>query len=128
MSVTALLCWLYPSFDRGGWRDVPGTKDHNLGLFGVWLKMMAGAWPAITPFYWGYSYPPGFTHGWTLQMEYRGSIVVYVLCLITSQMAPWLRRSILVFTAWLAVRWGRWEVLCFVEGMMMADIRIAPLT
>lgn len=92
----------------------------------MWWKMMKLAWPALNAYNWGYYWPLGFTHGWTLQMEYRGSIVVFLLCMVTAQMTASLRKATLAFSAWYAMQWGRWEVFCFIEGMLIAELRIAP--
>jgi peptidoglycan/LPS O-acetylase OafA/YrhL len=121
VSLNVIAVYAYPDFDRGGWRN------DDPSFFQLWKKMLDLAWPAVNVYSWGYYWPLGFTHGWSLQLEYRGSIVIFVLCLLTCQLTPIMRKAALGFAAWYAMHWGRWEIFCFIEGMIIAELRISPL-
>jgi peptidoglycan/LPS O-acetylase OafA/YrhL len=122
MSITSVLTWFFPTFEQGHWRD----GDPN--FIAHWWQMMEIASPTLNAYNWGYYWPRGFTHGWTLALEYRGSIVIYLICLLTCKFTPNLRKAMLGFSAWYALAEKRWEIFCFIEGMILAELRISPIS
>lgn len=120
--VTAVATFWFPHFDRGGW-----DAGHPSFLAHAWTVLGLAA-PLLNPFGWGYYWPRGFTHGWTLQLEYRGSIVVFLLVLLTCRMSPRARKLAMCAAFAFAMYHQRWEVGCFVAGVLLAELRHAPLS
>jgi peptidoglycan/LPS O-acetylase OafA/YrhL len=116
--LNSIVTYIYPNFGLGLWRK------GNPSFFQHLKTVMLITWPSLNAYSWGYYWPRGFSHGWTLQMEYRGSIVIFILCLLTSQLTSGFRKVTLAFAALYALMCGRWEVFCFIEGMIIAELRI----
>ncbi|KAL2064349.1 hypothetical protein VTL71DRAFT_4843 [Oculimacula yallundae] len=78
----------------------------------------------LDPSAWAEYYPPGLPHLWTLPMEFRGSMVVFLLVLGLGNSIPVFRFGILVLFALGFLYLGRWEVFLFVCGPILAELRI----
>ncbi|KAH8668431.1 acyltransferase family-domain-containing protein [Xylariales sp. PMI_506] len=120
--ITCLVTWVNPWYYPGHWRDAePTLWQHHLRFFHI-------AVPFLNPFTWDIYRPQGLDHCWTLALEYRGSMIVFLLCLTTSQLTTASRKLALCTTALWAFCYGRWEVTCFISGMFLAELRYHPLS
>ncbi|KKY36269.1 hypothetical protein UCDDA912_g03713 [Diaporthe ampelina] len=81
----------------------------------------------MDPFTWDTVQPTTLEHAWTLPFEYRGSLVVFLLCVACARLTPRCRKLFLVAFAWWALHWIRWDVFCFTAGMFLAELRFRPL-
>ncbi|KAG8158808.1 hypothetical protein KVR01_011251 [Diaporthe batatas] len=106
----------------------PWADDATLG--GFWNHVVAYATNVsylLDPFTWNIMQLPTLEHCWTLPFEYRGSFVVFLLCLACSRLSPRCRKLVLVAFALWALHWIRWDVFCFTAGMFLAELRFQPL-
>lgn len=63
-------------------------------------------------------------HLWTIPVEYRCSMVLFLTHIMVARMSPRLRLSVLTgLIAW-GVSWNRWELCPFWAGMMIAELDI----
>jgi peptidoglycan/LPS O-acetylase OafA/YrhL len=61
-------------------------------------------------------------HLWTIPVEFRSSIVLFVTILATSRLVSVVRMSLVGGLIWFCMRWGRWDVVHFLFGMIMAEL------
>lgn len=98
-----------------------GTYIHHLGSYAQMVSFL------MDPFTWSIVQHSSLEHAWTLPFEYRGSIVVFLLCIACARLTPRCRKVFLIaFSLW-ALHWIRWDVFCFTAGMFLAELRFQPL-
>jgi peptidoglycan/LPS O-acetylase OafA/YrhL len=78
----------------------------------------------MNPFTWSEYYPPGVPQLWTLSMEFRGSMVVFMLILCLGNTKPVLRIIFLLFFSYYCLHMAHWDVSLFVCGIALAELRI----
>ncbi|KAI1860170.1 hypothetical protein JX265_010094 [Neoarthrinium moseri] len=121
-AITCVLTWYYPSFNPGGWREFsPTFPIHMWNFYQITITVM-------NPYYWEVYIPMSFDHCWTLGTEYRGSLVIFMLCLAVSELSTRMRKLLFIASAIWAMYWGRWDMSCFIEGMFLAELRYCPLS
>lgn len=120
--LTCLVTWNYPSFHPGHWRD-----GNQTFLEYAWAYVQI-AKPLFNPFTWEGYLPQSFNQCWTLAFEFRGSLVVFLMCVATARLTTRARKTVVAFSAWSALYWMRWDVFCFLAGMVLAELRYNPLS
>ncbi|KAI9042632.1 acyltransferase family protein [Aspergillus affinis] len=75
----------------------------------------------MDPWNWGLYYNYYNPHLWTIPVEFRCSIVLFLTLLATSRVATRVRVSLVGILIWFCMRWGRWDVVLFLSGSMMAE-------
>jgi hypothetical protein len=126
-----LACFNFPTELSKGW-DVPDlpdadlfTKDHSLYnsdsvTLSDWIK---DAVILTDPFRFGevtfpkYDYPL-----WTMQVEYMGSMIVFIVVVGTAHIRRILRCLFLAFSVWYCFWSGRWQWCLFIGGVLIADL------
>lgn len=98
-----------------------GTFLHHLYSYATMVSFL------MDPFTWSTVQPASLEHAWTLPFEYRGSLVVFLLCVACARLTPRCRKVFLVAFALWALHWIRWDVFCFTAGMFLAELRFQPL-
>ncbi|KAH9219797.1 hypothetical protein DL95DRAFT_457063 [Leptodontidium sp. 2 PMI_412] len=78
----------------------------------------------LDPSFWREYYPPGLPHLWALPMEFRGSMVVFLLVHGLGNTKPLYRLGILILFAVFFLHMGRWELFLFTSGPIFAELRI----
>ncbi|KAK9420132.1 putative Acyltransferase 3 domain-containing protein [Seiridium unicorne] len=120
--MSCLLTWYYPSFSPGNWRENDPTFFQHVWRFvGITL-------PAFNPFQWDIYAPLSFNQCWTLPVEYRGSIVVFLMCMATAQLTTRARKIVILGMAIWALYWVHGDVFAFLTGMFLAELRSCPLS
>lgn len=76
----------------------------------------------MNPFDWGLYYNNYNPHLWTIPVELRSSMVLFLATLGTSRLTAQLRMPIVATLIWFCMRYGRWDVVLFLVGMLMAEI------
>ncbi|KAJ5173042.1 hypothetical protein N7492_005635 [Penicillium capsulatum] len=61
-------------------------------------------------------------HLWTIPVELRCSIILFLTILATSRLKTVFRMSLVANLMWFSSRYGRWDVILFLAGMLMAEI------
>lgn len=97
------------------------TFFHHLGTYAQNVAFL------MDPFTWDFVQPVTLEHAWTLPFEYRGSLVVFTLCVACSRLTTRCRKLFLAAFALWALYWIRWDVFCFTAGMFLAELRFQPL-
>lgn len=67
-------------------------------------------------------------HLWTIPLEFRASMVLFLLQMGLARVRIWVRWTCLFVFSWFSLRNQRWEMVLFVSGMLLAEldlIRIA---
>jgi peptidoglycan/LPS O-acetylase OafA/YrhL len=59
---------------------------------------------------------------WTIPVEFRSSLVLFLTTLATSRLTARLRMPLVGTLTWFCMRYGRWDVVLFLFGMLMAEI------
>lgn len=98
-----------------------GTFFNHLGSYAQMVSFL------MDPFTWETVQPNTLEHAWTLPFEYRGSLVVFLLCIACARLTPRCRKLCLIAFALWALHWIRWDVFCFTAGMFLAELRFRPL-
>ncbi|KAJ5675536.1 hypothetical protein N7462_008433 [Penicillium macrosclerotiorum] len=76
----------------------------------------------LNPFDWALYYNNYNPHLWTIPVEFRCSIVLFIAILATSRLVSVVRMSLVASLTWFCMRYGRWDVVLFLCGMLMAEI------
>lgn len=76
----------------------------------------------IDPWNWALYYNYYNPHLWTIPVEFRCSIVLFVTMLATSRLVSTVRMAAVAGLTWFCMRWGRWDVVHFLFGMLMAEL------
>ncbi|KAJ5731339.1 uncharacterized protein N7483_005847 [Penicillium malachiteum] len=76
----------------------------------------------INPFDWGLYYNNYNPHLWTIPVEFRCSLVLFLTTLATSRLISPVRMTLVASLTWFCMRYGRWDVVLFLVGMQMAEL------
>lgn len=76
----------------------------------------------VDPWNWDLYYNYYNPHLWTIPVEFRCSIVLFVTILATSRLVSAVRMGLVACLIWFCMRWGRWDVVHFLFGMIMAEL------
>lgn len=61
-------------------------------------------------------------HLWTIPIEFRSSLILFMIILGTSRLKTGIRLFISMSIIWFCTRYGRWDVVLFLVGMLLAEI------
>ncbi|KAF8855111.1 hypothetical protein BDZ45DRAFT_510382 [Acephala macrosclerotiorum] len=78
----------------------------------------------VNPSWWDEYFPPTLEPLWTLPMELRGSMIVFLLVLSLSNIRPLPRISCMILLAGFTLHIGRWDTFLFINGTILAELRI----
>ena len=84
-----------------------------------WIRTVA---TLLNPFTWDLYYNYYNPHLWTIPVEFRCSMVLFVLILATSRLRVPFRMLLVGGFIWFCMRYGRWDVVLFISGMLMAEV------
>lgn len=125
-SMLALITFFTSAYDP--LPGLPWAEDATFGGFfnhvGTYVTNVSYL---MDPFTWNIMQLPTLEHCWTLPFEYRGSFVVFLLCLACARLSPRCRKLVLIAFALWALHWVRWDVFCFTAGTFLAELRFQPL-
>ncbi|KAL1881884.1 hypothetical protein Daus18300_000938 [Diaporthe australafricana] len=111
-------------------RDIPWAtvEPKTVGAFFAHMSSYAQMVALLMdPFTWSTLQPATLEQAWTLPFEYRGSLVIFLLCIACSRLTPGFRKLLLLLFGLWALHWIRWDVFCFTAGMGLAELRFSPL-
>jgi peptidoglycan/LPS O-acetylase OafA/YrhL len=93
---------------------------HSLGrqIFDWYLTVVH----LMDPWNWNLFYNSYNPHLWTIPVEFRCSILLFLTLLTTSKLRPRSRLCSVFALILFCVRWGRWDVVLFLSGLMLAEI------
>lgn len=94
--------------------------------FWDWFHSMS---KLLNPWQWGMYTGIYFNHYdphlWTIPLEFRSSIVLFLTLLLTSRLRANLRPLSVAGLIIFAINWSRWEVVLFLCGMFLAECDLA---
>jgi peptidoglycan/LPS O-acetylase OafA/YrhL len=120
--MSCLMTWHYPAFYPGNWRESNPTFLQHMWRY-VQITL-----PVFNPFRWDIYHPLSFNQCWTLAVEYRGSMVVFLMCVATARLTTRARKLVVLSSALWALHWGRGDMFTFLSGMFLAELRYCPLS
>jgi peptidoglycan/LPS O-acetylase OafA/YrhL len=93
---------------------------HSLGrqIFDWYLTVVH----LMDPWNWNLFYNSYNPHLWTIPVEFRCSILLFLTLLTTSKLRPRSRLCSVFALILFCVRWGRWDVVLFLSGLMLAVV------
>lgn len=75
---------------------------------------------------WGWENFGGSTpydvHLWTIPVEFRASLVLFLVLLGLAKTKVWMRMTLLAGISWFTIRGDRWEMVLFFAGMFLAEL------
>ncbi|KAF2096402.1 acyltransferase-like protein [Rhizodiscina lignyota] len=99
------------------------------------LQLHHWAWKVFSFVHvWGWENFGGSTpydvHLWTIPVEFRSSLVLFLTLLGLARTKVWMRLTLLVGVMWFTIRGDRWEMVLFLAGMFLAELDLirGPLT
>jgi peptidoglycan/LPS O-acetylase OafA/YrhL len=78
----------------------------------------------VNPFTWAVYQPRNTPHMWTLPMEFRGSMVVFLGCLCLSKTKSSVRVFCFAAFAWYCLATAHWDTFLFVCGILLAEFHL----
>lgn len=75
----------------------------------------------IDLFDWSLYYNYYNPHLWTIPVEFRCSVVLFLTILGTSRLRAPMRMSVVAGLIWFCMRYGRWDVVLFFSGNLLAE-------
>ncbi|KAI0410554.1 hypothetical protein F5X98DRAFT_359294 [Xylaria grammica] len=105
-------------------RAAPNIFAH---LWKFWLSAVT----VMNPYHWGRlkPLPRHYGQAWTLGVEYRLSLVMFLMIATTATLSTVGRKIVIIFVAaWSVYCNRRWDVACAMGGMLLAELRFAPLS
>ncbi|KAL5342823.1 acyltransferase family-domain-containing protein, partial [Aspergillus crustosus] len=105
---------------------IRGTNEQHPPIFVKSSMKQYWDWYAtisrlMNPFDWALYYNNYNPHLWTIPVEFRSSIVLFLTILATSRVKTKVRISLVSTLVWFCMRYGRWDVVLFLCGMLMAE-------
>ncbi|KAJ5579850.1 uncharacterized protein N7459_005835 [Penicillium hispanicum] len=102
-----------------------GTNEQHPPVYKSFTKQFWDLYDTIgilmNPFDWGIFYNNYNPHLWTIPVEFRCSLVLFLTTLATSRLSSAVRMPLVVCLTWFCMRYGRWDLVMFLFGMLMAE-------
>lgn len=106
-------------------QTIMGTNEQHPPLIKSFIKQFWDWYGTIVrlmnPWDWALYYNNYNPHLWTIPVEFRCSIVLFLTILATSRVSTRIRLFLVSSLVWFCMRWGRWDVVLFLSGMLMAE-------
>ncbi|RAH51406.1 acyltransferase family protein [Aspergillus brunneoviolaceus CBS 621.78] len=102
-----------------------GTNEQHPPIMRSFTKQFWDGYSTLAqlmdPFNWSLYYNNYNPHLWTIPVEFRSSIVLFLTILGTSRLGTPVRISLVSGLIWFCMRFGRWDVVLFLSGMLLAE-------
>lgn len=105
----------------GSWEEHPFIHDNATYALRNFTRAYA-EW--VNPFNFGHYHTRYDPHTFTIPMEFRGSLVLYVFLLATATIKVSWRLGLATGLASYSLHFGRWDIAAFVGGMAMSEVDI----
>ncbi|KAJ5280630.1 hypothetical protein N7478_006002 [Penicillium angulare] len=107
-------------------RTIVGTNEQHPPIYkSAWIQSWDWYYTVahlMNPFEWGLYYNNYNPHLWTIPVEFRSSLVLFLAILATSRLVSSVRMALIASLTWFCMRYGRWDVVMFLVGMQMAEL------
>lgn len=105
---------------------IRGTNEQHPPVYRSFFKQYRDFYYTIAhllnPFDWALYYNNYNPHLWTIPVEFRCSLVLFLSTLATSRLGATVRMALVATLTWFCMRYSRWDVVLFLVGMLMAEI------
>lgn len=113
-------------------RTIVGTNEQHPPVYKSLYKQSWDWYYTIAhlmnPFDWSLFYNNYNPHLWTIPVEFRCSLVLFLTALATSRLTSPVRMALVASLTWFCMRYGRWDVVLFLVGMQMAELDLINKT
>ncbi|KAJ5503408.1 Acyltransferase 3 [Penicillium fimorum] len=103
-----------------------GTNEQHPHVYKSLSKQSDELWVTLAtlmnPFEYALYYNHYNPHLWTIPLEFRSSLVLFVVIMGTSRLVAPVRMTVVSGLVWFCMRYGRWELVLFLFGMLMAEV------
>jgi len=114
--------------DRGVPSEVLGISIVSKNWWQNLTQYFAVYDKTITPWTYDDYHPPYIEALYTLKVEFRGSIMVFTLCLGLAKCKQWVRMGTLAVISLYALTHGRWDSFLFSQGIILAEYKHIKLS
>jgi peptidoglycan/LPS O-acetylase OafA/YrhL len=123
MVVTAFCTYAHWYNDEPEYRPLDPNREYP-DLLGRLSEEFGNFEQLVNPFSWGNTHPRHTPHMWTLPMEFRGSMIVFlsILCLSKAKVA--MRVLLLAGFACYCLQTTHWDTFLFVSGTLLAEFHL----
>ncbi|KAJ5142818.1 Acyltransferase 3 [Penicillium bovifimosum] len=103
-----------------------GTNEQHPHVYRSLSKQSDDLWVTLAtllnPFDYALYYNYYNPHLWTIPLEFRSSLILFVVIMGTSRLKSPVRMAVVSGLIWFCMRYGRWEIPLFLFGMLMAEV------
>ncbi|KAI5308296.1 hypothetical protein KEM55_006069, partial [Ascosphaera atra] len=134
-SVVGLLCVLigvrmgaynFSTLVRYDGKTVLGTNEEHPPIFDTFNEQVwdfyCTVWKLTDWWHWEFFYNNYNPHLWTIPVEFRCSMVLFMVLLALIRVRSRWRIALATKLACLFLRWSRWDVTLFIGGMIIAEL------
>ncbi|OJD11975.1 hypothetical protein AJ78_07358 [Emergomyces pasteurianus Ep9510] len=119
-------CFRYSTWVRDEGHTILGTNEQHPPYFESFIEQF-GDWyltvsHLLDPWNWNLYYNFYNPHLWTIPIEFRSSMFLFLTILSVSRFRAWIRLTLVSCLLFYCIRWGRWDVVLFLSGMLMAEV------
>ncbi|PGH12501.1 hypothetical protein AJ79_04245 [Helicocarpus griseus UAMH5409] len=118
----------YSTWVRDEGHTILGINEQHPPLYVYFKDQFRDWWFTIIhlmdPWNWQLYYNFYNPHLWTIPVEFRCSMVLFLTIIFVSRLRVWIRLAFVSYLLVFCIRWGRWDVVLFMAGMLMAEIDI----
>lgn len=104
---------------------IQGTNEQHPPVFKTFYKQYWDWYLTLAtlmdPFNWSLYYNYYNPHLWTIPVEFRCSLVLFLTILGTSRLRTPMRISLVAGLIWFCMRYGRWDLVLFLSGNLLAE-------
>lgn len=104
---------------------IQGTNEQHPPVFKTFSRQYWDYYYTLAnlmdPFNWSLYYNYYNPHLWTIPVEFRCSFALFLTMLGTSRLHAPLRMTLVASMVWFCMRYGRWDVVLFLSGNLMAE-------
>jgi peptidoglycan/LPS O-acetylase OafA/YrhL len=105
---------------------IVGTNEQHPRVYKSFSKQSDDLWDTVAtllnPFEYSLYYNYYNPHLWTIPLEFRSSLILFVVIMGTSRLVAPVRLTMVSGLVWFCMRYGRWEIVLFLFGMLMAEV------
>ncbi|KKZ66412.1 hypothetical protein EMCG_07916 [[Emmonsia] crescens] len=118
----------YSTWVRDEGHTILGTNEQHPPFFESFIEQFVDWYLTVAhlldPWNWNLNYNFYNPHLWTIPVEFRCSMVLFLTIICLSRFRAWIRLSLVSCLICYCIRWGRWDVVLFLSGMLMAEVDI----
>ncbi|KAF2841336.1 hypothetical protein M501DRAFT_1009294 [Patellaria atrata CBS 101060] len=126
MLAVQLGCFTYATEVRHDGRTIKGMNEEHPPILKTFGSQFADWFATVStwcsPWNWDLSFNVYDPHLWTVPLEFRSCMVLYLAIIATARARPAYRISIVSALIIFCIRWDRWELVLFLSGFVTAEV------